>query len=70
MPVCRRNGLGNDKIFEILSDILSDSNEKWCSWCLKWKNIDNFNTDRSRSDGIDHICRECRKLMRESRKLK
>lgn len=34
---------------------------KWCWHCRMWKPIDKFGSDRSRSDGRDPKCRDCRR---------
>ena len=38
--------------------------DKRCSRCQDVKLLDAFDRNRSRPDGFDHFCRECRKLYR------
>lgn len=42
--------------------------EKKCTICKKTKDLSNFYKNRTRTDGHDNICRECRrKLYRKQR---
>lgn len=41
---------------------LVDSGLKWCFKCKKWKPLEEFNKDSSRSSGYEAACRPCRSV--------
>lgn len=51
------------KLFELIN-----TNESVCSKCLLIKNIDDFNSDRSRKNNIDTYCKVCRNEYIKERK--
>ena len=34
---------------------------KWCTKCKKWVDVADFGRDRSRPDGLQAVCKPCRK---------
>jgi hypothetical protein len=41
-------------------------NKKWCYRCKRWldRTPENFTSDKSRPDGLNNICRKCRKFIK------